>query len=138
MPVDVHLVPELATHPVLDRLRLPRVYPRGHHAPRGRFVSVRPVHGPEAWEPSLQRSHHSIAPPDLGPAASVDVEAEDARHLARNFRGACRAIDLATDGPRIVLLDAHADRSPPLVGQEGKVEVPARRTPLRRLVPRPD
>src|SRR5712692_8526509 len=139
MPVDIHLVTELAAHPVLDRLRLPHVDSRRHHAPRRRFVRVRPVHRPEAWKPALKRAHHPIVPPNLRPAAAIDVQTQYAGHLGLDCRGARGAVHLAAHRARIALLQTHAYGLPALVLQEGKVEVPAARFSLcRRLMPCPD
>ncbi len=75
MAVNINLMTELAAHAVLDRLRLSHVDPRRYQAPGRGLVGVGPVHGPEAGIPALEQPNDTIAPPDLGPGTSVDVEA---------------------------------------------------------------
>src|SRR5216683_4694227 len=135
--MNIDLMTLLAAHPILDRLRLSHVDSRRHHTPRRSFVSVGPVDRPETWKPCLQHPHDSIARADLWPRAAVDVEAEDAAHLAFDRPDIGVAVNLAMDSPGIALGQANANRPPTFIGQKREVQVSAGCRPLRRcLMPR--
>src|SRR5216683_5385170 len=137
--MNIDLMTLLAAHPILDRLRLSHVDSRRHHTPRCSFVSVGPVDRPEAWKPSLQHPHDSIALAYLWPRAAVDVEAENAADLAFDCPDIGAAIQLAMDSPGIALGQANASWTPTFIGQKREVQVSAGCRPLRRcLMPSAD
>jgi hypothetical protein len=92
-------------------------------APGRGLVSVRPVNRPEARVQALEIGNHRVALADLGPSAAVDVEAQNARDLPSGRSCVDAPVDRPADASGGVLDQAHADRLPSVVGQEGQVKV---------------
>ena len=80
-----------------------------------------------------------IAQADVRPARAVDVETQDARHLALHLSSARIAVNLAVHARIGGLSEADSDRLPPGVGEECEVQVPAIGVAFgRRFVPGAD
>jgi hypothetical protein len=137
--VDVHLVAELTTHPVLHALALAHRDSRRDEAPGGCFVSVRPVHRPEAPVHSLKVGDDGVTLANRGPVAAINVEAQNARDLPLCDIGVDAAVDSSMHASSGFLRQAHSDRLPAVVRKESKVKVPGSGSTFRRsLVPRSD
>src|SRR5438105_14267662 len=137
MSVDVDLMTQLARHPVFHALRLPHRDAGRQDAPRRGLVRVGPVDGSEAGERILQPAGDRVPPPDLRPAATVDVEAQDARHLILDPHRLAGSVHISVDSSASGLGQAQPDRLPAGIGQECEVQMtsPASRAIGRRLVP---
>ena len=117
-------MPDLARQPVLHALSLPHRDARGDQAPCRGLVRVGPVDGTERGEHPLQPPDDRIAQADVGPARAVDVETQDARHLALHLSSARIAVNLTVDAQVGTLREADADRLPPGVGEKCEMQVP--------------
>ena len=121
--MDIHGRAKLATHPLLDRLRLAHRDTRRNQTPSCRFISVGPVDRTETREHVLQPGDHGIALPHLGPCAAVNVETQDASGLVAHPIQRCGTIDRAVHRAMSVLRQADTDGRPRRVAEEGEVEM---------------
>jgi hypothetical protein len=119
--MDVDLVAHLSAHPVFDALGLAHRNAGREDAPRRRLVRIGPVHRPEAGEPALQPPDNRVAAADLRPSATIDIEAQDSRHLLKHRGRIGIAVNVAMNGLGVRLRQADAGWFPSGIGQKREV-----------------